>query len=206
MKELPECLLIQLKRFRYDSYFSSKVRTVVSFSETINVQKFSKSPVCTETYELVGFIAHQGATSGGHYVSYIKSWIDNMWYQMNDDRITSLSWDEVKNKEAYVLMYQKQILCYTDNIPSQENITGSVKIPREWLHRLKHLSSPGPVDFSAILCEHSFVDQYFWGSTVEVPQYAMNYWRQKYGVIPTIPFNLESCSACEVGCNNNFYN
>jgi len=106
----PEVLCIHIKRFRYDSYFSSKISDHVEFP----IEDFDLSPYFTGDfdfclYDLFAIINHRGGLGGGHYVTYAKNWKNLSWYEFDDRTVTEVSRDFLQNIEAYVLFYQKKI-------------------------------------------------------------------------------------------------
>jgi len=66
---LPEVLCIHLKRFRFDSYFSSKISRHIGFplskldlSQFLKTREDASSPSCT--YDLNAVITHYGGAGG----------------------------------------------------------------------------------------------------------------------------------------------
>ncbi|CAJ0633733.1 13751_t:CDS:10 [Entrophospora sp. SA101] len=124
--QLPEILCIQLKRFRFDPYFSSKIATQVQFPmENLDMRPYCKesiskkncdSPGISEKqeslkvtkYDLYALIHHRGGLSGGHYIAYAKNPIDGNWYEFDDMFVTKKSADEIMKIEAYILFYSKK--------------------------------------------------------------------------------------------------
>ena len=59
-----------------------------------------------ETYILRGVIEHIGkSTKEGHYNAYVRT--GKEWVEFSDERSSKASWEEVKNKQAYVLIWEK---------------------------------------------------------------------------------------------------
>jgi ubiquitin C-terminal hydrolase len=60
--------IVQLKRFRYDSYFSSKIGThVICPLDNLDLSRFCKNPLDAKQsslYELYGIINHRGGLGG----------------------------------------------------------------------------------------------------------------------------------------------
>ena len=48
------------------------------------------------------------------------------------------------------------------NSIGQSLLVRSYYISKQWLHRFKYLSEPGPIDNSDFLCKHNFVQPYLW--------------------------------------------
>ena len=96
---VPNCLVIQLSRFSYDStqYCAVKNDALVHFTQRIDLfsytMKAKLNPGIKESmiYELHAFCVHDGAQSTyfGHYMSYCKA-ADNQWYHFNDHRVTHI--------------------------------------------------------------------------------------------------------------------
>ncbi|MCF7799855.1 pentapeptide repeat-containing protein [Candidatus Babeliales bacterium] len=94
LKRLPDSLMIQLKRFKRQSNGStSKVDTNIKFP----LQDLDVTNYLTEDaknlmgeklyrYDLVGFIAHNGILSSGHYFAYVKH--GDEWTCVNDERVS----------------------------------------------------------------------------------------------------------------------
>jgi len=113
---LPEILCIHIKRFRYDSYFSSsKISDQVTFplndldmSPFIARRKNMNNNNDTYFYDLVAVINHRGGFGGGHYVAYAKNDKNGKWYEFDDRIVSQVTEDFVEGVEAYVLFYQKK--------------------------------------------------------------------------------------------------
>jgi hypothetical protein len=206
IKYAPEVLVIQLKRFRYDSYFSSKVRTPVIFPENeLDLRPYMKHPSKQDLYDLTGIIVHLGSVSSGHYLAYVRSWVDDEWYEMNDDLIKSVSWEEVAQKEAYILIYRRQHrrlgFSLTALAPEEEIRV----VPMEWYHRWYNFSRPGPIDYGRFLCEHQCThpdlpDSCWSDMTVAVPLHVFEGWKKQFDVLPK-GFKgrpTKKCKTCEV--------
>lgn len=59
------------------------------------------------TYKLVSVICHHGTIgSGGHYTCYSLNPINEQWYEFDDQCVTLVSAEIVRNSEAYVLFYK----------------------------------------------------------------------------------------------------
>ncbi|VDK48272.1 unnamed protein product [Anisakis simplex] len=115
---LPEILCIHLKRFRHDTYNSTKVNTNVTFPLcdldlslfVADPGKYSNSESMNSTkYDLCAFITHHGSTAeSGHYLAYCRNNIDSNWYEYDDSVVTKIDAADVMTKQAYVLFYQKR--------------------------------------------------------------------------------------------------
>ena len=59
-------------------------------------------------YDLYGVVHHQGALSGGHYVTSLKSEFDGKWRLFNDAQIYELLSKDVVDPTAYILFYVRR--------------------------------------------------------------------------------------------------
>lgn len=125
LRQLPECLIIQLMRFRYDQLTktSTKINTSVSIRlKGLNLRDVIYDSVTQRNdltasqgsyvYELYGVCLHLGAnsTSHGHYVNYCYD--GEKWYRMDDQTVEEvnmefqLSTEEIR-QNAYLLFYRR---------------------------------------------------------------------------------------------------
>jgi len=132
---LPPVMIIHLKRFQFTPTMRRKLRELVVFPiEGLDLSRImAPSSVSKENgssgqhaedgngersaeelkddgrsemlYDLYGVIHHQGALSGGHYVTSIKSEIDGQWRLFNDAQIFEIHARDVVDPSAYILFY-----------------------------------------------------------------------------------------------------
>ncbi|GFO44133.1 endonuclease-reverse transcriptase [Plakobranchus ocellatus] len=125
LRQLPECLIIQLMRFQYDQ--ATRTPTKVNTSISVRLRNFNLRDVIYDTvthrndltaqhggyvYELYALCLHLGgnSTSHGHYVSYCLD--GEKWYRMDDQDVMEvnmeyqLSTEEIR-QNAYLLFYRK---------------------------------------------------------------------------------------------------
>lgn len=114
---LPDCFIIQLKRFKLGYWSSCKVDTKVHYP-TIELDvtplMFDKTDKRNCFYNLYAVCAHLGSTlDGGHYVAYAR-WLevgdDALWYKFNDDHVETISTAQMlleTQSTAYLLFYKK---------------------------------------------------------------------------------------------------
>ena len=99
--ELPQILIISLKRFRNNI---RKNKDVVVLNEYLNLDKYCKNG--NNDYELYGINLHTGNINSGHYMAAIKN---KNWYLFNDLSISKINFNELKtNYQAYCLFYRKK--------------------------------------------------------------------------------------------------
>ena len=137
--ELPETLIIHFKRFNMNneqpvhtytnmykymdtSHGISKITTVIDFplsNLTLDQAQFSwhKSDC---SYDLYAVNEHRGGYSGGHYISYCRNPVNNLWYIYDDDDVTHIPNNQIENKlitsNAYILFYSKNYLNRSDKL------------------------------------------------------------------------------------------
>lgn len=109
-----------LKRFRL-SMWNNKIKTHVYLPRKLDGIKFGHEG---KEYQLIGVIEHTGyLLFGGHYEAYILN--EEVWYHVNDDRVTKCSWNDVLEAQAYIFLYE---LIETNNIPNQFPFVNSRRI------------------------------------------------------------------------------
>ena len=120
IKKLPPVLGIQLKRFAHSvaTDGSSKVETPVEIPLFIDLTRYTSTSAHdragdqlddtfidgNKVYELFAVICHVGSVNTGHYIAIIKN--DNgQWFRFDDNVISLMSLEEVRNVNAYLLYY-----------------------------------------------------------------------------------------------------
>ena len=103
VSKLPGFLVIQLKRFSYYPK-RTKLSTPVEFDETWKVSDIANR---THAYSLYGIVCHSGSIFGGHYIAYCN--YNGTWRCFNDTMARCVSWEHVKDQEAYVLFYSTKL-------------------------------------------------------------------------------------------------
>ncbi|KAI9125580.1 hypothetical protein K1719_002998 [Acacia pycnantha] len=101
----PYVLTIHLKRFcAHDP--GQKIKKRVQFGCTLDLKPFvSGSCDGGLKYSLYGVLVHSGSnTHSGHYYCYVRT-ANNMWYTLDDNRVSHVSEREVLNQQAYMLFY-----------------------------------------------------------------------------------------------------
>ena len=94
---LPSLLLIQLKRFEFNSWGGSrKLTRLVTYPETLEIND--------QSFELYGVVEHFGSLFSGHYTARVKC--DGKWYNFDDSYVTPVS-GAVNSRNAYLLFYSR---------------------------------------------------------------------------------------------------
>jgi ubiquitin carboxyl-terminal hydrolase 34 len=103
LKEIPDNLILHLKRFEYDigAQRRSKINDFFSFPSSIDMKPYTSeydkkdSARSTEPdmFELVGVLVHKGQAEHGHYISYIRTrpasnTQPSMWLLFDDNEVT----------------------------------------------------------------------------------------------------------------------
>lgn len=96
---LPLVLAVHLKRFGVSQ---EKIVDHVDFQEYLHVRCGGE----TKVFRLAAVIVHQGAlVHYGHYYALVRT--DEGWLQMDDSRVSSRTWDQVRQAQAYMLFYDQ---------------------------------------------------------------------------------------------------
>lgn len=105
----PEVLILTIKLFSF-SQQGKKINFHISFPENLNLNKFykpNKSGLFLE-YKLSSVVSHLGSSlEDGHYtVACCK--LDSTYTDFNDTHLVDITWRDVREKQAYVLVYEKR--------------------------------------------------------------------------------------------------
>ncbi|VDI11600.1 Hypothetical predicted protein [Mytilus galloprovincialis] len=127
LRQLPECLVIQLMRFSYNQLTGQSRKllspvkiplktldlTSIMFDTVTHQENLSEEENCYK-YALYGVCVHYGgeSTNYGHYVSYALQPDSSKWYKFDDEMVTEVNMDyELTTQEvmrnAYLLFYKK---------------------------------------------------------------------------------------------------
>ena len=128
LRQLPDCLVVQLMRFAMRHGNSPRkihapvtipltqldLTQVVIDNVMTNRRAEGMHPGANFRYSLYGVCLHLGAesTSCGHYVAYIRAAADNSWYRCDDASVTPVNMEYELNtrqvrENAYLLFYKK---------------------------------------------------------------------------------------------------
>ena len=105
LKEIPDSLILHLKRFDYDlvSLSRHKLNDQFEFPERIDMSPYKldhltnpESPIEEDIFELVGILVHSGTAETGHYYSFIRerpapSGEQPRWFQFNDTSVSGFN-------------------------------------------------------------------------------------------------------------------
>lgn len=115
IKELPQILIIHLKRFKKSAMGSlTKLTDTVNYPMSdLNLCEFTTDPdllANKQSYSLFGVINHSGSANFGHYTAWVKNRTNpEQWLECDDESagIFDKNYRFMKNK-AYILFYRKQ--------------------------------------------------------------------------------------------------
>ncbi len=124
LRQLPECLIVQLMRFSYQNGSPHKVQRPVSIPlnqldltqlivDNVMQREDLTALHASYCYDLCGLSLHLGAefTNQGHYVAYSKAG-DGQWYAFDDEKVVAVNMEYELNtrrvrENAYLLFYRK---------------------------------------------------------------------------------------------------
>ncbi|KAI9691723.1 MAG: hypothetical protein M1822_007795 [Bathelium mastoideum] len=165
LKEIPDNLILHLKRFDYDlvNFSRHKLNDQFAFPERIDMSPYTldrltnpKASTEPDTFELVGILVHDGTAEAGHYYSFIRerptpAGQQPKWFRFNDAFVTDFDPGQIdtncfgghlpqlhdgeKRFSAYMLFYERA--SKLDSMASQ--LDRAVRLP---------LKVPVPADIS----------------------------------------------------------
>jgi len=102
LKELPEILVLHLKRYRQVT--SGKSARLVKDSSKISIDK--ELEIKGEKFILTGIVEHSGALNSGHYIAVTRSVLNpDVWFYCSDSNVKLLS--KLSSVNPYMLFYRK---------------------------------------------------------------------------------------------------
>uniref|UniRef100_A0A914WPL0 Ubiquitin carboxyl-terminal hydrolase n=1 Tax=Plectus sambesii TaxID=2011161 RepID=A0A914WPL0_9BILA len=108
--QLPEVLIIHLKRFQYSRWYRDKIETVVDFPvRGLDLrEKVLNEAHAADLYDLTAISHHMGGLGGGHYTASALN--NGRWVDFNDSQTSTIdvSGDTLASREAYVLLYRRR--------------------------------------------------------------------------------------------------
>lgn len=103
---LPNILIVDLKRWRYDGRKDSTNVSVeltdVDFSSYVKGYN-SNSYI----YDLYGVANHSGGSNGGHYTAIIKN-ANGKWYEFNDTFVKEINGSNIVSAKSYCFFFRKK--------------------------------------------------------------------------------------------------
>jgi ubiquitin C-terminal hydrolase len=112
--ELPQTLILQLKRFRYDLKTCQRTKIPRPFEFPLDFSASDYFEGQTAFYRLAGLVVHRGTAESGHYTSLVR--ILDQWWEFDDDTSESFTAGYLRHKSfgetdengcAYLLFYEQ---------------------------------------------------------------------------------------------------
>ena len=95
--ELPNVLLLNLKRFRSTGSTVVKITSRCEFPMT-------QLAFQGQLYNLPSVINHHGSVSSGHYTAFVCA--NNQWFWSDDEKVSPIDSLSVVTPDAYILAYK----------------------------------------------------------------------------------------------------
>jgi ubiquitin C-terminal hydrolase len=105
----PELLCVTIKRFTHHAsrQYQSKINKHVEFPVQLDLLPFmAQAQPPSVQYDLSAVICHHGGLAHGHYVAYTCDATTGQWHCFDDASVTLVSWEEVRQAQAYCLFYK----------------------------------------------------------------------------------------------------
>ena len=104
-------LIIYIKRFTKNTFFTEKNRTIVNFPvKNIDfgeyLSKEAKANHKSTTYDLVANIIHDGEPDKGIYRMHVLHKATGQWFEMQDLHVTEILPQMITLSEAYIQVYE----------------------------------------------------------------------------------------------------
>ncbi|KAJ3000422.1 Ubiquitin carboxyl-terminal hydrolase 16 [Globomyces sp. JEL0801] len=115
---IPESLVIHLKRFAQQRFGSKKVTAHIPFPEFLDLEcfispdlpkdkeKHHRQPK-TAVYRINAVVVHSGSLFGGHYTSFVRVLGGDVWAHVSDSVVKPANWEMVSKSQAYLLFYER---------------------------------------------------------------------------------------------------
>lgn len=107
MYKAPEYLVLHLMRFKSKQFQNEKNSAFVDFPlSDLDLSEVLISSEKPPLYNLYAVSNHFGGLGGGHYTAYIKH--SDVWFELDDSRVSQVNPEQVVSSSAYVLFYKQQ--------------------------------------------------------------------------------------------------
>lgn len=115
----PKVLIINFKRFKYNNFglLQAKNNKFIKYPiKNLNIKQYISpdSPhINNYNYNLFGVNIHKSlgldnSINFGHYISCVKNRFDNKWYIFDDSNVRKADYNDIVNKDAYLLFYLRK--------------------------------------------------------------------------------------------------
>ena len=92
---VPDIIMVQLKRFKWNGNRLEKVNSLVECPAAITF--------AADNFDLVATISHVGSVTTGHYVSFCKR--RGLWFELNDRNVKRRNVSEIISRNTYIVFY-----------------------------------------------------------------------------------------------------
>ncbi|KAH0806153.1 Clan CA, family C19, ubiquitin hydrolase-like cysteine peptidase [Histomonas meleagridis] len=130
--EFPKILQLHLRRFDFDynTLQQIKINDKFEFPKEIDLSPYlaKDSKGKPSVFELFGVLVHSGSAFAGHYYSFLRTKLDDQWYEFDDSDVTKTTeekaindnfggeyqsitrnvWKREKSYSAYILIYVRK--------------------------------------------------------------------------------------------------
>lgn len=104
----PNVLVIMFKKYQQYNGSILKTNIKIDYDHILDIREFVSEHVEGNTkYELYSVIRHSGGFNGGHYYTYSKNMINDLWYLNDDGDVYNVDDDEPLRCNGYVLFYRR---------------------------------------------------------------------------------------------------
>lgn len=113
LQKLPPYLILQIKRFNRNNFFTEKNPTIVNFplknldlKDYLHPEWVNRNP---EThYDLVANICHEGKPADGTWRAHVYYPPTQQWFETQDLRVEQIMPQQVAQSESYLMIYKRQ--------------------------------------------------------------------------------------------------
>lgn len=111
LDQAPSVVVFHLKRFKNNGEFLEKINKFVDFPLKLDLRPYTKAcnlDPADLKYDLYAIVVHIELPSYcGHYYCFIRS-TDDIWFRIDDAKVTRVPEAHVLSQNAYLLFYAKQ--------------------------------------------------------------------------------------------------
>jgi len=108
---LPRYLILCIKRFKENRFFTEKNPTIVNFPISFDMAEFIETSVSDQypstEYNLISNICHSGSASGGTYSVHLHLQSAQQWFELQDLHVTKLLPQMITLSESYIQFYER---------------------------------------------------------------------------------------------------
>jgi len=109
LTRLPRYLIVHLKRFTKNNWFTEKNPTIVNFPiKNLQMREYSTitSVNAPTKYNLVANLCHEGSFDKGSYKAHVQNRGNDQWYEIQDLTARDTMPQLISLSEAYIQIYE----------------------------------------------------------------------------------------------------